>query len=131
MKRLALFTLCLLLLVPALAQRRQNQAVNVELQLVDQKRTATGSQTHDLVELKVRLTNKGDSPLVYTNNRFMLTDSEQKTYTVNRLRYPERSTLEPGGSVVVERIFFDVPKKSEPSKLSFLTGRKPAKTIDL
>ena len=61
----------------------------------------------------------------------MLTDNEQKTYTVSRLRNPERSTLEPGGSVVVERIFFDVPKKAQPSKLSFIAGRKPAKTIDI
>ena len=130
MKRLAI-VLCLLLLIPALAQRRQNQSVDVGLQLVDQKRTTTASQTDDLVEFKVKLTNNGDAPVVYTNNRFVLTDSEQNTYTVNRARYPERSNLEPGGSAVVERIFFEIPKKSKPATLSFVVGRKAAASINL
>lgn len=131
MKRLLLFCLCLLVFLPAAAQRRQSTTVNVDMVLLDQKRTSTGSQTHDLMEFKVKLTNKGENSLVYTNNRFLLTDADQKTYPVNRLRYPDRNTLNPGESAVVERIFIDIPKKSKPAKLSFLSGRNAAQTIDL
>jgi hypothetical protein len=130
MKRLVLL-LCLLLLIPSVAQRQRKQRANVALQLVDQKRTTTASQTHDLVEFKVKLINKGEAPLVYTNNRFVLTDSDHNTYTVNRLRYPERATLAPGSSAIVERIFFDIPKKAKPAEITFMVGLKSAGSVKL
>ena len=87
------------------------------------KVSSTASQTDDLVELKVKLTNDGEKALAYTSNRFLLKDSDGGTHAVNRFRFPEGSTLEPGGSVVLDRIFFEVPKKTKPAELSFLWRR--------
>lgn len=95
------------------------------------KVSSTASQTDDLVELKVKLTNNGEKALAYTNNRFLLKDSTGGTHAVNRFRFPESSTLEPGASVVLERIFFEVPKKTKPAELSFLWRRAVIGSVKL
>ena len=119
----------LLFMPPASAERRPQQAVT--LQVLEQKASTTSSQTHDLLELKVKLTNTGEQALMYSNNRFVLRDSENGTHPVNRFRYPEGSTLEPGGSVVLERIFFEIPKKTKPAELSFLSRRRVLASVKL
>ena len=77
MKQLLLLLTVLLLLAPAQAQRRQQGQTpgKVTLQVLDMKISSTASQTDDLVELKVKLTNESENSLAYTNNRFLLKDS--------------------------------------------------------
>ena len=120
-------------MVPGQAQRRQpgQNSGKVTLQVLDVKISSTASQTDDLVELKVKLTNDGKSSLAYTNNRFLLKDSNGGTHTVNRFRFPEGATLQPGESVVLERIFFEIPKKTKPAELSFLFRRSVIGSVEL
>ena len=120
-------------MTPVQAQRRQQgqTAGKVTLQVLDMKVSSTASQTDDLVELKVKLTNDGESSLAYTNNRFLLKDSNGGTHAVNRFRFPEGATLEPGESVVLERIFFEIPKKTKPAELSFLFRRSVIGSVKL
>lgn len=133
MKQLIVLLTVLLLVAPSQAQRRQQgqTAGKVTLQVLDVKISSTASQTDDLVELKVKLTNDGENSLAYTNNRFLLKDSNGGSHAVNRFRFPEGATLEPGGSVVLERIFFEIPKKSKPAELSFLFRRSVIGTVKL
>ena len=133
MKQLFLLLAVLLLVAPVQAQRRQQVQTSgkVTLQVLDIKISSTASQTDDLVELKVKLTNDSENSLVYTNNRFLLKDSSGGSHAVNRFRFPEGATLEPGGSVVLERIFFEIPKKTRPAELSFLWRRSVLGTVKL
>jgi len=132
-KQLLLLLTVLLLLAPAQAQRRQQGQTpgKVTLQVLDMKISSTASQTDDLVELKVKLTNESENSLAYTNNRFLLKDSNGGSHAVNRFRFPEGATLEPRGSVVLERIYFEIPKKTRPAELSFLWRRSVIGSVKL
>jgi hypothetical protein len=106
----------------ALAQRGQAGG-KVTLAVLSLEITPTASPDNDLVHLKVRLTNSGDTPVVYTNNRFVLTDSKGVSHLVSRPWYPQGAALNPGESVDVDRIYFEIPKKSNPAELSLMWRR--------
>ena len=123
MKRIVfVFGLLLLLAVPLAAQRgRQRDATGeVALAVLDQKVTSTASPDKDLVYFKVRITNGGDAPVVYTNNRFLLLDTEGGKHMVSRPWYAQGDSLAPGQSVEVDRVYFEIPKSSHPAELSLM-----------
>jgi hypothetical protein len=121
MKRLLIFLL-LCCLTPCLAQRNQQQA-KVDIQVLNLSVSPSASLTDDLVHFKLRLTNKGQKPISYTNNRFVLKDSNGQTHLVSRPWYPQGSLLEPGQSVELDRVYFEIPKKSKPAELALMWRR--------
>jgi hypothetical protein len=119
-----MFALFLLLCCcsPALAQRGA-QAGKVTLVVLSQQVSGTSSPDNDLVHFKVKLTNAGAVAVPYTNNRFVLTDSEGANHLVSRPWYPAGAALEPGQSVEIDRIYFEIPKKAKPAELSLMWRR--------
>ena len=122
MRRLTQLLLLLLFLSPVYAQR-EGKAGKVSLVVLSQEVTSTASPENDLVHLKVKLTNTGPSAVTYTNNRFVLKDSEGGSHLVNRPWYPAGAALEPGQSVEIDRVYFEIPKKSKPAELSLMWRR--------
>lgn len=132
MKRL-IFLLLLLscFLKPAAAQRQRRQTPKIGLQVLSQKVSPSASLSHDLVQLTVRITNQGENAIPYTNNRFVLKDNQGKTHLVSRPWYPQGSQLAPGESVDVDRVYFEIPKKSKPVELSLMWRRLPLASVNL
>lgn len=90
----------------------------VELKVVKIERSSTASRTDDLIHLKIKLTNVSGRDLPYTNNRFVLEDSEGEKHLVSRGWYPQGKLLEPGQSVELERVYFEIPKDRKPRKVT-------------
>jgi hypothetical protein len=130
MKQLSLLLCLLSLLLPARAERDQ-KAGQVEIVVLSQEVGPTSSPHSDLVHFKVKLTNRGDSPVVYGNNRFILRDSEAGHHLVNRGWYPQRDRLDPGESVELDRIYFEIPKGSKPAELVLMWRRFVVGTVKL
>ena len=119
-------------LCPAVAQRqRRGQLPKVSIQVLQQKVSPSASLTDDLVEMKIRITNDGENPIPYTNNRFVLKDSKGGSHLVSRPWYPQGSQLAPGESVEVDRVFFEIPKKTKPAELSLMFRRRQLATVKL
>jgi hypothetical protein len=129
MTRLLLLFL-LFLLSPAHAQR-EGKVGKVAIVVISQDVTETSSPKNDLVHVKVRLTNTGESAIVYTNNRFVLTDSAGGNHLVNRGWYPQGAALQPGESVEIDRVYFEIPKGTKPVELSLMWRRFILGTVKL
>lgn len=133
MRRIFLLGLLLfspLLLLSSPAQRRPAGG-KVSILVLSQEVTSTASPDRDLVRFKVKLSNSGEGPVVHTNNRFVLTDSQGETHLVSRPWYPQGAALNPGESVEVDRIYFEIPKKSRPATLSLMWRRFVLGTVKL
>lgn len=123
MRRFCPFLCLLLLLAPVHAQRPQREAGKVDIVVLSQEVTSTSSPKNDLVHVKVKLTNRGDTAVVYTNNRFVLTDSAGGSHLVNRGWYAQGDALQPGKSVEIDRIYFEIPKGTRPVELTLMWRR--------
>lgn len=117
--------LCSLLIVaPVLADKRNGKmAETVKLEVLNMERNSTASPEKDLLHFSLRVTNQGKRAVPFTNNRFVLKDSDGQLHLVSRPWYPQGKMLEPGASSELDRVYFEIPKSEKPVELMLMMRR--------
>ncbi len=122
-------TLVLACLAPALAQPAAPALVTVEV--IKNQKGLTNSPTVDLYEFTLRVTNKSSAAVQFTNNSFILVDSAGTRHRVARPWYRQTLALQPGETATVDRLYFEIPKDTDPKTVALVRGRQVLGNADL